>query len=409
MMRIRPRLLALLTLLLGLVHAQDLRFDPTGIIVNPDPSFTLDVRFDRSGSLPSYQVGEEIQVLVRSDRDAFVYLFALDPDGSITQIVPNAYSDDNVLFAGETKRFPGPGAGYRFTVSEPLGTSSVLAVASIRPLPTNLIVRFLGGAAFATSDEGLSSFREGFRDVIAGIPQGNWVTSVARYRVLSSAAPAPSGETDLFIDSTPTGAQVYLDGAYQGVTPLRLVARSGTRTLELTLDGYAPYRTTLRLQPGGREEVDVTLDRAQRLGMLNVESNPRDAAVYVDGRYVGQTPLTRLDLAPGRYRVEVERSGYTPVTRTVTIAQGRTTNLRVTLLPELGRLVVLGDVPGTSVFVDGRLAGTLAPGSADLDAGSFEAGEVEVTLVAPGYATVVRRVVLSAGETRSLVLQQTPR
>jgi len=353
-------------------------------------------------------VGEPISIQVETDRNAYVYLFDLDSAGRVTQLLPNAYETDNFLLANLPVEVPAAGSPYRFTVSRPEGVSRIFALASTQPLVTERLARFLAGSSFATSDLGIAGLQAAMPLVLSGVPQRDWVTAVVPYLV-GEGRSSPTGESELRIDSQPDGAEVFLDGAFQGTTPLRLVAASGRRTLEIRLAGYAPYVTTLDLQAGGTQTVDVNLNRSAGLGTLYVESDPVGATVFLDGRYIGVTPLTERNLPEGRYRIEVERQGYTSVSRTVNINSGRSSLLSVTLLPELGRLVILGDVPGTQVFVDGRLVATLARTPAQLDAGSLEAGEVEVTLVAPGYGTVVQRVTIRVGRTETLVLQQTPR
>ena len=52
------------------------------------------------------------------------------------------------------------------------------------------------------------------------------------------------------------------------------------------------------------EEEELELDE------LTIESDPDDAAVYLNGDYVGQTPITISDLDYGRYRVEISADGY---------------------------------------------------------------------------------------------------
>ena len=49
------------------------------------------------------------------------------------------------------------------------------------------------------------------------------------------------------VASTPPGAQVQLDGANQGTTPLALQLKRKTKSyaVRLTLDGYEPYEVTL--------------------------------------------------------------------------------------------------------------------------------------------------------------------
>ena len=67
---------------------------------------------------------------------------------------------------------------------------------------------------------------------------------------------------------------------------------------------------------------------------LNVE--PSDAAVYVDNRFVGTAEevnsLERgVSIAPGKHTVTVSRPGFRDKTMDVTVEQGRTEELEISL------------------------------------------------------------------------------
>lgn len=63
---------------------------------------------------------------------------------------------------------------------------------------------------------------------------------------------------------------------------------------------------------------------------LEINSTPGGATVRLGTRTVGKTPMT-LRVAPGTYTVTISRPGYAPVTRTITVKQGRAASLGVTL------------------------------------------------------------------------------
>ena len=93
-------------------------------------------------------------------------------------------------------------------------------------------------------------------------------------------------------------------------------------------------------------------------------------------------------------------------TRTVTIRAGERADLDVTLRREDGSLDVRGEVPGSVVFLDGRRVGTLGGSTVDLRIDGVVPGVAELTVVAPGYATVVRRVDVPAGVVRDVAVRQ---
>ncbi len=338
MKRILAPLFALLLLALVVsAHAQGVRFEPRAIVVNPAPSFGVSVSLDKSGNVPSYAVGERISISVRSDRDAYVYLYSLQPDGSVTQILPNRFDDDNYLRGGETRTYPPRDAGYVFNVEAPTGLSRVVAVASLRPLDTRQLARFESGAAFATSDLGQAGFQSAFRIVVEPIPNSSWVTSTAYYDVVRGGGGGNvPAEATLAIDSDPRGADVYLDGRFVGTTPLRVGAQPGRRSLRIEARDYYAFETTLQLSPGESRRVDARLEA----------------------------------------------------------------------IPRTGTLVVRANVGGAQLFLDGRSVGTIPSGSGILRLPQLDVGEVELTLVAPGYETVVTRVDVRAGEVRDVRLEQ---
>lgn len=67
-------------------------------------------------------------------------------------------------------------------------------------------------------------------------------------------------------------------------------------------------------------------------GKLALRATPERAYVFVDDHAVGEASQHRkLKLSPGDHKVELVNYGYTPVTRTVTITGGQTTDLQIEL------------------------------------------------------------------------------
>src|SRR5690606_31635618 len=74
--------------------AQRVEVSPQAIVVNPLPSFDVDVWVDRApgrDGLPTYAVGEPITVGVRASESGYVYLFSVSSTGEVVQILPNRF------------------------------------------------------------------------------------------------------------------------------------------------------------------------------------------------------------------------------------------------------------------------------------------------------------------------------
>src|SRR5205085_7641212 len=92
------------------------------------------------------------------------------------------------------------------------------------------------------------------------------------------------------------------------------------------------------------------------LALLQVESTPEGATVFVDRRDLGargQTPVT-LAMPPGRMTVMVELAGFRPVEQTVTLAVGRTALVQPQLDRIYGAVAIEGEPAGYEVRLEGQ-------------------------------------------------------
>ncbi len=85
-------------------------------------------------------------------------------------------------------------------------------------------------------------------------------------------------------------------------------------------------------------EEPVGLGYTPGQGLLRLDVVPRDAEVYLDGRYVGRAgrfagPGRFLALAPGRHAVEVVHPGYEPLIVEFTAEMARVVTLAQSLAP----------------------------------------------------------------------------
>lgn len=108
-------------------------------------------------------------------------------------------------------------------------------------------------------------------------------------------------------------------------------------------------------------------------GTLSVTSEPSGASVYVDGDFVGYTPLW-YGLRPGNHDVEVISQGRSYEER-VNVRPDRTTEVRATFRPTVrtGSARFSSEPNGADVYVDGRYVGTTPTGALALDVGTYTA------------------------------------
>jgi|SRR5690625_257510 len=186
---VRVVLIALLSVSASFAQPGDI--SPQAIVVNPAPSFDVDVWLDRApdrNGLPTYRVGEPIRVGVRVSEGNYVYLFSVSSSGEVVQILPNRFSDgrDAFLPAGETRYFPPDRADYTFAVDAPGGLAKVVAVASRDPLDTRSLASFNNERdLLATSQLGDEGFARALSIVVRPLPQKDWATATAQFQVVT--------------------------------------------------------------------------------------------------------------------------------------------------------------------------------------------------------------------------------
>ena len=140
----------------------------------------------------------------------------------------------------------------------------------------------------------------------------------------------------IYVTSTPSGANLYLDGDYLGTTPKTINEASvGNHALNLTKSGYHPYTTSVNVVAGQTTNVNATLTLiptpTPSTGSIYVTSTPSGANLYLDGDYLGTTPKTIDNTSVGNHTLNVIKSGYPPYTALVNVVAGQTTNVNATL------------------------------------------------------------------------------
>jgi hypothetical protein len=122
----------------------------------------------------------------------------------------------------------------------------------------------------------------------------------------------------------------------------------------------------------------VLLLAAVPTGSLYVTTLPSGADVWVDGAYVGRSPLVVGALIAGRHAVGLTKSGWSPLQLDVTVEAGQTTlsstrldATKVRVQPPRGSIAIHG-TPAERVYLDGVPAVASKDGTIPAAAGTHE-------------------------------------
>ncbi|WP_319377837.1 PEGA domain-containing protein [uncultured Methanocorpusculum sp.] len=211
----------------------------------------------------------------------------------------------------------------------------------------------------------------------------------------------------LYISSNPSGAIVYVDGVYKGVSPTTVTLSPGSHSVQMSMSGYNTWSGSTTVNAGQTTQVSATLDPSVTYGYLSVSSSPSNADVYINGVYKGDTSFT-IGLNPGTYQVTVKKSGYTSYTTTATVNTGMTTSVSASLQPNANAYVQIASYPsGAAVYIDGSYVGNTQYSTVSnpnyLNAGPFTPGTSHTLLFTlDNYNPYSTSFILSSGETRTI-------
>jgi len=160
----------------------------------------------------------------------------------------------------------------------------------------------------------------------------------------------------LVVGTERPGAKVLLDGEELGRAPLEEEVPVGRHTLlVVTTDGLArSAEEIIRIQPGEKLRIDPPLHDVT--GTVELESDPPEAIVSVDGKPMAKTPSS-VDLPVGRHLLRMSLDGYQDWALELEVAEGETTTVRGDLV-----LVPPPPPPETSPWLRPTRLGALAAG-----------------------------------------------
>jgi formylglycine-generating enzyme required for sulfatase activity len=224
---------------------------------------------------------------------------------------------------------------------------------------------------------------------LIGLAGALWFVATAR-QVILSLDPAP----DVLAISGGIAAPRVGD---------HYLLRPGTYTLRTARECYHELREEFTVGEAERQTVRFQLSKLP--GRLRIAAHRLDqpaetipgVAVRVNDRPVGDTPITSLEVPPGRARIEIKSERFLSVPLDLEVEGcGRTQEVAVALTPNTATVALNSIPPGADVTVDGRAAGR-TPLEMELASGPHE-----VVVSAEGRKPWRGRVEVAAGQPLAL-------
>jgi len=208
-----------------------------------------------------------------------------------------------------------------------------------------------------------------------------------------------SGKPAVLLD----GARVMIDGQELGFTPVsNLEVKAGRRILEIQANNYQDIKTEVQIA-GCSEEQSFDFALVPGWSDVFISSIPEGAAVSVDGKPAGNTPL-KIELPEGNYQLEINADGFKTWQTRLTVGLNQPQKIAdIRLQPADGTLALQTKPPGANVTIGQKFVGK-TPLKVQLSANT----QHEIRISKAGYEKVSRRIQVSTGKLKTLAVDLKP-
>lgn len=234
------------------------------------------------------------------------------------------------------------------------------------------------------------------------------------YPNLQSSPPAPRISGTVSISSSPNAAMVYVDGNYQGKTPLTVTLYPGTHSFRISLSGYNDYTTSLYVSANTNQKLNAPLTAAV-YGTVAVSSLP-GSAVWMDSNLQGRIPsagtLTLPGVTSGNHVFKLTAGGYNDWINTVYVQPNAVTPVIAILspsggmpapVPSTGGFNIVSTPAGAEILIDNLFRG-YTPSTPD----GITAGQHQILLKYAGYVDYSTTATVNANQITPLAISMQP-
>lgn len=196
----------------------------------------------------------------------------------------------------------------------------------------------------------------------------------------------------LHVNSSPRGAQIFLDGVSRGVTPMEFshLTPGSKYLLVLRKPGYRPYVRKITLSAERGEQVMARLEpQSNRFGTLFLETDPPGATISVNDKVINaRTPATLDTLRTDRvYSVKLKLHQYEPIEYRLRVDSTEITSRKAIMRRLKGRITVHSDPSNAGIYLNYHLIGETPLGYYSVNSGE----NYVLTVRKEGYVEDVRR------------------
>ena len=192
----------------------------------------------------------------------------------------------------------------------------------------------------------------------------------------------------ILIQTVPPGAEVDVDGAFRGKTPLMVIDLPiGDHTVVLRTEGYQPRKLALPIKD--RVPLKLATDLSSDSATLKVSSEPAGASVLLNGAPRGTTPCSIDRIPSGTVDLEIALKGFAPYRTQIVLKAGDVVDVPAPLKAVPAGLSVHSIPEKARIYVNNQFRG-----EAPIVLTNLPPGEYRLRAEKRGFETDARNITL---------------
>jgi len=154
----------------------------------------------------------------------------------------------------------------------------------------------------------------------------------------------------VIINSTPTGAEVFIKDSLYGITPFELKLPPGEYLLAFRKAGFEDTEKLITIIDG---KTQIIIDELSAIPEIIIHTIPKGADVYIDSAFAGRTPIDSFYTQRGKHEVKISREGYEDIVTDINVVPGKNIYKSLSLKPKFGFLSLKVSPEDAQVFIEG--------------------------------------------------------
>ena len=203
------------------------------------------------------------------------------------------------------------------------------------------------------------------------------------------------GSGDIYIKTSPSGADIYLDNIQTGkISPVTLQDVAAGKHFIKAVKGKYIGTKSVTVKVNDIVTETILLEKAK--GGLKIYSNPPEAEIFIDGQSYGSTPKIIKQLSVGDHQLVIKKETFENYSKTVKVNFNSFQKVNATL-KKLGGINIKSNPVNADIFINGKSYGRTPKTIKNLSSGNYK-----VSVKKDGYVDFQSEAIVIAEKTAAV-------